>query len=160
MTTDLSLPNNISIDIPDNEFERIVYLQSLVERLQKIQEECSKFVEEELIRLSQMPKDYDEKYEVVPYFDTRKSTNILIDRLKEEHPDLYRECLSINGPNAMKLLGEDKLWALCIKYAGEERTMSASSLTLKQMKKVLTDEEYKQYTQEVYKQKGLTVSRK
>lgn len=156
-TEELILPTNIAIDIPENQFERVAYLQNLIRNLQKIQESASKFVETELERLSH---ENDPEYEVVPVFDNRKSTIIKAGKLRDEQPELYEKALSISTANAAKILGEDMLFKICEEYGGRERTLALSSLTLKNLKKILTPEEFKRYTYEIYKQRGLMVSKK
>lgn len=154
---ELTTIQSVQVELPDNRFERYDYIQKLVERLKKLQSDCEKYLEEEQEELVKAEDDY---YELAPVFDTRKSTIILGDKLREENEELWENCLSISGSNALKLLGENKLWLMCVKNAGRERTILSSDLTIKQMKKAMTDEEFKRYTVETRKQKGYAVVRK
>lgn len=147
---------SINQQLPVNQFEQLMYYERVYGKLLELQEQVAKRISTLKEELSGITTDT--KYHLVDVFDNKKTTIIDTDGLKNDNPELYRKCLSITGSNAIKLIGEDKLYQLCLKYAGEERTLLSSSLTLKRMKQVMTKEEYEKYTSEIYKVKDVAVS--
>ena len=153
----ITVKDNIIIEMPENDFEKVIYLEKLAKSIYDIYLRANEYREDILRGLE---VQHDENYQVVPVFDARKTTDILEDELKNDNPELYKRCLSITAANAAKILGEDFLMKSCLKYGGEERTMLACKLTLGNMKKNMSKEEFEKYTREHYKVIGKTVEHK
>lgn len=158
MSGELLVPDYVELELPENKWERVLYINNVVEQLSTLSNDLLSY--NETLKAELEGDESDKDYHVIPEFEKRKSTVVDEERLQQELPNVWRECLVIKPNEAAKIIGMDKLWTLCLKYGGEERTLGASHVTLEQMRKVMTEEEFKKYTTEIHKQKGLIVTHK
>jgi len=144
--TNILQPTKVEINLPSNDFDKVAYLSNLISQLDEIREQAIEYRDVLLNTLTE-----DDRYKIVPMFDARKTTEILEDKFKEELPETYKRCMSISPSNAFKIIGEDDILKLCLKYGGTERTLQNAKITLKNMRKYLSDDEFKRYTHEYHK---------
>ena len=92
-----------------------------------------------------------EKHMIVPVFSSRKESWIDEDKLRDEHPDLWKKCLSLKPTEAAKLLGgADELTKIVIEKVGEQRVISSSNISMTKARKVLSAIELQEYVTESY----------
>jgi len=77
-----------------------------------------------------------------------------IAKLKDELPQVAEGLLYVSGPNAVKLIGEHRLYELAVEIAGASRVALLEQVRIEDMRKSLLPEELGRYVSEEEKQSG------
>lgn len=78
-----------------------------------------------------------------------------ISKLKDELPQVAEGLLYLSGPNAVKLIGEHRLYELAVEIAGASRVALLEQVRIEDMRKSLLPEELGRYVSEEEKPSGL-----
>jgi len=137
--------------VPDEPFERAWHLQemaTLVAKLAKIYTAESAEIAAELYAAGVTSPDYKVDIPV------KIETTVDISKLKDELPQVAEGLLYVNGPNAVKLIGERRLYELALEIAGESRVALVEQVRIEDMRKSLLPEELGRYVSEEEKPSG------
>ena len=79
-----------------------------------------------------------EVYTLVEHF--RESRKVNLSLVREDHPDIYRELVHLDGRTAQSILGADVLFAQCVDAVGEAAVLSKAVITVKDLEEALGEE--------------------
>lgn len=139
----LTLKDLIRANVPEDPFEAVLYYDAMNGLLQSLSNDC-RVESEGLIRKIKDENTTSENWELVSI--ERKESAVLYDRLRDEQPELWFDCLTISAANAVRLLGgDDEIKKLIIRKRGKEDYIRNSSLTLGTARKKLTKAQQEEY---------------
>ena len=144
------LPLIMSLDIPEDPLDRVAWMKEMASQLIIAGQDMAAWAS---IQLGELKREgYEsEKHMIVPVFSSRKESWIDEDKLRDEHPDLWKKCLSLKPTEAAKLLGgADELTKIVIEKVGEQRVISSSNISMTKARKVLSAIELQEYVTESY----------
>lgn len=144
------LPLIMSLDIPEDPLDRVAWMKEMASQLIIAGQDMAAWAS---IQLGELKREgYEsEKHMIVPVFSSRKESGIDEDKLRDEHPDLWKKCLSLKPTEAAKLLGgADELTKIVIEKVGEQRVISSSNISMTKARKVLSAIELQEYVTESY----------
>ena len=144
------LPLIMSLDIPEDPLDRVAWMKEMASQLIIAGQDMAAWAS---IQLGELKREgYEsEQHMIVPVFSSRKESWIDEDKLRDEHPDLWKKCLSLKPTEAAKLLGgADELTKIVIEKVGEQRVISSSNISMTKARKVLSAIELQEYVTESY----------
>ena len=124
--------------LPDDPFARAWHLEktaAAAEKLAGAYTAESKEIAAELYAAGMTSPDYEVD---VP---TKIQATVDISKLKHELPQLASGLLYVNGSNAVKLIGERRLYELAIEIAGEKRVALVEQIRVDELRRALLAEE-------------------
>ena len=124
--------------LPDDPFARAWHLEktaAVVGKLAKVYSAESARIAADLYASGMTSPDYEVDVPV------KIETTVDIPKLKEELPDVVSGLLYVNGPNAVKLIGERRLYELAIEIAGEKRVALVEQIRVDELRRALLAEE-------------------
>ena len=137
---------------PEEPFERAWHLQktaAAAEKLAAAYTAESKEIAAELYAAGMTSPDFEVD---VP---TKIQATVDISKLKDELPQLASGLLYVNGPNAVKLIGERRLYELAIEIAGESRVALVEQIRVEELRRALLVEEQGLFISDEEKQTGV-----
>ena len=139
----LTLKDLIQTNAPTDPFESALYYNTMIGLLQTLSNDC-RVESEDLIRKIKEENITSENRELVGI--PRNESTLLYDRLRDEQPKLWFDCLTISPANAVRLLGgDDEIKKLIVKKRGKDDYILNSSLTLTTARKMLTKQQQEEY---------------
>lgn len=81
-------------------------------------------------------------------------TTVDISKLKDELPHVAVGLLYVSGSNAVKLIGERRLYELAVEIAGESRVALAEQVRIEELRRALLPGELGRYVSDEEKQTG------
>lgn len=144
------LPLIMSLDIPDDPLDRVKWMKELAQQMITAGEDMMAWAS---IQLGELKREgYEsELHRIEPVFSNRKESWLDEDKLRDEHPELWKMCLTLKPTEAAKLLGgPEELAKLVIEKVGEQRVIHASNASLTKARKVLSASELAEYVTESY----------
>lgn len=79
-----------------------------------------------------------ETYTIVEHF--REVRRVRLDRVREDHPDIYGDLVHLDGRTAQSILGAGVLYAQCVDAVGEEAVFEKAVITVKELEEALGEE--------------------
>lgn len=154
------LPLIMSLDIPDDPLDRVKWMKEMAQQMITAGQDMMAWASVQLGELKR--EGYEsEHHRIEPVFSNRKESWLDEDKLREEHPDLWKKCLSLKPSEAAKLLGgQDELTKIVIEKVGEQRVISSSNVSLSKARKVLSASEIEEYVTESYPELEPNIVRK
>jgi len=133
----------IRVNAPADPYEAALYYGAMTVLLHGMCNDC-RVESEDLIYKIRDEQTTSDKWELVG--TPRNESSLLYDRLREEQPELWFDCLTITAANAVRLLGgDDAVKKLVIKKRGKEDFIINSGLTLGTARKKLTKQQQDEY---------------
>ena len=130
---------------PEDPFARAWHLEktaAVVGKLAKVYAAESAQIAAELYAGGMTSPDYEVDVPV------KIETTVDISKLKDELPQLASGLLYVNGPNAVKLIGERRLYELALEIAGEKRVALVEQIRVEELRRALLAEEQGRYVSE------------
>lgn len=131
--------------LPEDTFARAWHLEktaAVVGKLAKVYAAESAQIAAELYAGGMTSPDYEVDVPV------KIETTVDISKLKDELPQVALGLLYVNGPNAVKLIGERRLYELALEIAGASRVSLVEQVRIEDMRKALLSEELGRYVSE------------
>jgi len=131
--------------LPEDPFTRAWYLQKTAAVLAKLSSTYtteSAEIAAELYAAGMTSPEYDVDVPV------KIQITVDISKLKDELPQLASGLLYVNGPNAVKLIGERRLYELALEIAGEKRVSLVEQIRVEELRRALLSEELGRYVSE------------
>jgi len=139
----LTLNDLIRASVPEDPFKAVLYYDAMNGLLQSLSNDC-RVESEDLIRKIKDENITSENWELAGI--SRNESTLLYDRLRDEQPKLWFDCLTISAANAVRLLGgDDEIKKLVIKKRGKDDFVINSGLTLGTARKKLTKQQQEEY---------------
>jgi len=139
----LTLNDLIRASVPEDPFKAVLYYDAMNGLLQSLSNDC-RVESEDLIRRIKDENITSENWELAGI--SRNESTLLYDRLRDEQPKLWFDCLTISAANAVRLLGgDDEIKKLVIKKRGKDDFVINSGLTLGTARKKLTKQQQEEY---------------
>lgn len=76
-----------------------------------------------------------EHYTIVEHF--RETRRVRLERVREDHPDVYAELVHLDGRAAQNILGASVLFRQCVDTAGEAAVLDKALITVKDLEEAL-----------------------
>jgi len=141
----LTLEDLIRANVPADPFEAVLYYDAMTALLQNLSADCCHESGDQLSKIRSEDLS-SEKWELAGI--PRNESRLLYEKLRDEQPKLWFDCLTISAANAVRLLGgEDEIKKLVIKKRGREDFTVNSGLTLGTARKKLTKAQQEEYIQ-------------
>lgn len=139
----LTLNTLIRVNAPADPYEAALYYGAMTELLKNLCNDC-RVESESRISAIRVKNPSSDRWELVG--TPRNESAVLYDRLRDEQPKLWFDCLTITAANAVRLLGgDDEIKKLIIKKRGRDDFVINSSLTLGTARKHLTKQQQEEY---------------
>jgi|LSQX01.1.fsa_nt_gb hypothetical protein len=138
--------------LPEDPFARAWHLEKTAAAAGKLVKDYtaeSKEIAAELYAAGATSPDYEVEVPV------KIETKVDISKLKTELPDVVSGLLYVNGPNAVKLIGERRLYELAIEIAGEKRVALVEQVRIEELRRALLTEEQGRYISDEEKETGV-----
>ncbi|WP_319378208.1 hypothetical protein [uncultured Methanocorpusculum sp.] len=138
--------------LPDDPFARAWHLQKTEAALEKLAKDYggeSKEIAAELYASGLTSPDFEVDVPV------KMQATVDISKLKDELPQLASGLLYVNGSNAVKLIGERRLYELAIEIAGESRVALVEQIRVEELRRALLAEEQGRFISDEEKQTGV-----
>ena len=74
-------------------------------------------------------------YAIVEHF--RETRRVRLERVREDHPDVYAELVHLDGRAAQNILGASVLFRQCVDTAGEAAVLDKALITVKDLEEAL-----------------------
>jgi hypothetical protein len=141
--TKLTLKDLIRANVPADPFEVALYYDAMTTLLQNLSADCC-HESERMIREIKDENLTSDSWELAGV--QRNESSLLYDRLRDEQPKLWFDCLTITAANAVRLMGgDDEIKKLIIKKRGKDDYIINSALTLTTARKKLTKAQQEEY---------------
>ena len=137
--------------VPEDPFARGWYLQenaAVFAKLAKVYTAESTEIAAELYAAGVTSPDYEVDVPV------KIETTVDISKLKDELPQVAAGLLYVNAPNAVKLIGERRLYELALEIAGETRVALVEQVRIEELRRALLLEELGRYVSDEEKTSG------
>lgn len=137
--------------LPEDLFARGWYLQETAAsfaKLAKVYTAESAEIAAELYAAGVTSPDYEVDVPV------KIETLVDISKLKDELPQVAAGLLYVSGPNAVKLIGERRLYELALEIAGESRVALVEQVRIEELRRALLLEELGRYVSDEEKPSG------
>jgi hypothetical protein len=139
----LTLKDLIQANVPKDPFEAVLYYDAMSGLLQNLSSDCCHESGDQMNRIRN-ENITSENWELSGI--TRNESTLLYDRLRDEQPKLWFDCLTITAANAVRLLGgDDEVKKLLLKKRSREDFIINSGLTLGTARKKLTKQQQEEY---------------
>jgi len=138
--------------VPEDPFARAWHLEktaAAVGKLAKVYAAESARIAAELYAAGMTSADYEVDVPV------KIETTVDISKLKDELPQVAAGLLYVSGPNAVKLIGERRLYELALEIAGESRVALVEQLRIEELRRALLAEELGRYVSDEEKETGV-----
>jgi len=138
--------------LPDDPFARAWHLQKTEAALEKLAKDYggeSAKIAADLYASGMTSPDFEVDVPV------KMQVRVDILKLKDELPQLASGLLYVNGPNAVKLIGERRLYELAIEIAGESRVALVEQIRVEELRRALLVEEQGLFISDEEKQTGV-----
>jgi len=139
----ITLNTLIRVNAPADPYEAALYYGAMAGLLHNLSNDFRVESESRISAIREVNPSSD-RWELVG--TPRNESAVLYDRLRDEQPDLWFDCLTISATNAVRLLGgDDAIKKLIIKKRGRDDFVINSSLTLGTARKKLTKAKQAEY---------------
>lgn len=101
-----------------------------------------------------------ENYDIEQIFESRKTTDVNWQKLKEQRPDDYIDCLTLKASDAEKLIGKEELEALVIDIKGVDTFLRSANPSLGKLRKILPKPILKDYITEYFRPAGFRITKR
>jgi len=138
--------------MPEDPFSRAWHLEktaAVIGKLAKVYAAESARIAAELYAGGMTSPDYEVDIPV------KIETTVDISKLKDELPQVAAGLLYVSGPNAVKLIGERRLYELALEIAGEPRVALVEQLRIDELRRALLVEEQGRYVSDEEKETGV-----